>query len=682
LILAAALAAAPAHAQEPGSPAPAGPETGVIVYPPAYFAAAQPNTAMDMIARVPGFTFDGGDSVRGFAGALGNVLIDGAPPASKSDRLEDVLRRIPASTVERIELIRGGAPGIDMQGRNVIVNVVRKGGAGRTGLIAFADQVFDDGRTAPAFRLEGSARWDGKSVDGSLLLFKFVDDGSGDGPRTRRDGSGAVIQDAYQSQEAGGYGVDLKGSGRTPLWGGELRANASFHNETYTFDLDDTDRLSGVRQQNGDVYKQNQGEVGLNWDYKLTPALTLQTLALQRIKKEDFTSEFEMPGFDARFTELDDSGESIVRGVLRWTLSDRWSFEGGGEAAFNWLQAYITYAENGVPVALPTANVRVEEQRGEAFVQGTWRPSPQLTLEAGSKFETSTLTVSGDASSEQSFFYPKPRVLLTWAPRPSDQLRLRFEREVGQLNFGDFATGVTFSTGSGAGDAGNPDLHPPQTWVAEASWERRFWGKGAAILTVRHKSIADAFDRVPVCIDNPPADGVCDQVLDAPGNIGEGTGQELAFNLNLPLERLGLKGAEIRGQATWRRSEVTDPTTGESRRLSGQRPMDAELHFTQDLPALKTTWGIDAFKGWEEVYYRLDEVRRVSAETWVTAYAEYKPRPNLTIRFEAHNLLGRDFIRDRSVFAGPRDSAPLAYREHRPLDFGPFFYMRIRKTFG
>src|SRR5690606_9963341 len=100
--------------------AAAAPTQGVIAYPPSFFAASQPVNAFEMIERVPGFSFYGGSNVRGFEGAAGNVLIDGQRPSSKSDGLADILRRLPVSQVERIELIRGGAPGIDMQGRTVL----------------------------------------------------------------------------------------------------------------------------------------------------------------------------------------------------------------------------------------------------------------------------------------------------------------------------------------------------------------------------------------------------------------------------------------------------------------------------------------------------------------------------------------------------------------------------------
>ena len=51
---------------------------GVLLFEPAFFADARPDTALDMIARLPGFAFESGDSgTRGLAGTAGNVLIDG-----------------------------------------------------------------------------------------------------------------------------------------------------------------------------------------------------------------------------------------------------------------------------------------------------------------------------------------------------------------------------------------------------------------------------------------------------------------------------------------------------------------------------------------------------------------------------------------------------------------------------
>ena len=189
-------------------------QQGVISYRPEFFASFQPVNAMEMILRVPGFTFDGGDDVRGFAGAAGNVLIDGQRPAAKTDSLESILRRLPASQIERLELIRGSAPGIDMQGKTVLVNVVRKNGGGFRGLISVAaNYVVDDGRTPPAIRVEGSGGSDGRSWEASLLAARFIDDGAGDGPRLRISPTGQPLIRSFVESEGQGHEIILTSAG-------------------------------------------------------------------------------------------------------------------------------------------------------------------------------------------------------------------------------------------------------------------------------------------------------------------------------------------------------------------------------------------------------------------------------------------------------------------------------------
>ncbi len=118
-----ALGAGAAAAQTTGAAvAPALSE--VTTYPASFFSSARPNTALDMVERLPGFTFEESQTLRGLAGNAGNVIVDGARPTTKTDTLSDVLRRIPADSVARIDVIRGGAPGIDMQGRTIIANVI------------------------------------------------------------------------------------------------------------------------------------------------------------------------------------------------------------------------------------------------------------------------------------------------------------------------------------------------------------------------------------------------------------------------------------------------------------------------------------------------------------------------------------------------------------------------------
>ena len=152
-----AAAAAPAVETAPAAPA----DRGVLAYAPGFFADASPTSAYDMVIRLPGFTFDKGAVVRGLADAGGNVLVDGQPPVSKNDTLDEILKRIPANAVARVELIRGGAPGIDMQGKTVVANVVRKTAGGLRAAVSATSNFIYDGRVLIGGRAEAQWRWSG-----------------------------------------------------------------------------------------------------------------------------------------------------------------------------------------------------------------------------------------------------------------------------------------------------------------------------------------------------------------------------------------------------------------------------------------------------------------------------------------------------------------------------------------
>lgn len=670
--------ASPAFAQDtveqPQAEVPATASEGVTAFEAAYFAGAQLNSAMDMIERVPGFSFDDGDNVRGLGGTAANVLIDGRRPASKSDPMQDTLRRIPASQVLRLELIRGGAPGIDMQGQPVVVNVVRVPGAGGNTTFAVASGWYQDGRTTPAMRFEGARPLShDRRFEWSALIYNFLDDGAGEGPRQRFDASGAMIRDGYSDETAGGRGGTFSVGWQQNLGGGRLALNSRLQLEEFQFALEDAvfAPTPGSLIVNDD-YSQANGEIGINWQRAFGEQWRLETVGIQRLRGSDFVTDFTTGANNGQFTEDASSGESIGRVTLRYARTPTWSLEAGGEVAFNFLESATTYTENGVAIDLPSSDVRVEELRGEVFAASTWRASSRLSLELGMRAEVSTITQSGDIDLERSFFYPKPRALLTWTANDRNQFRLRLEREVGQLAFGEFVSSAAFSTG--VVTAGNSELEPEKIWVAELAWERSFWDGGSLVVTAAHGEITDASDRVPIF--------TLTDVFDAPGNIGDGSTDSLGVNLTLPLARLGIPGARLRAELEWSVSEVRDPTTGELRRISGQEPFEGELNFTQDLPQWNLQWGGNAYLGFTETSYRFDTIETIELEPWFNVFAEWRYRPDLSVRVELQNLSGRNFIRTRDVYSGPRDTDSIAFREVQDLNFDPFIYVRIRRTWG
>ncbi len=649
--------------------------SSVVSYPAAFFIPMQPNTAMDMINRLPGFAFDSGAQVRGFSGAAGNVLIDGTRPTSKDDDLGAILQRIPAGQVDHIDLIRGGAPGIDMQGRTVLANVVRKTGSGLSGVAAVADNWFTDGRQTPAMRLEFTRKLDGRTLEGGLLVNMFADDGAGDGDRIRTDADGNVLVRSHLLARAGGFQINLTSAYETPLWGGKFRISALGHMQNYKDNEDD--RLVAPVGLELLRFRQDvaNGELGAHFEKALTPKLDLEALAMQRVRRQHIPSHFMSSGEDDFFQETDTSGESIARGILRYTASPKLSFEGAFEGDYNIQGSDSALDVNHAPVALPAAHVTVSEKRGEAAATVTWKPDRKLTVEAGLRTEASQIGSTGDVVLSRTLIYPKPRLLLTLSPDADDQVRLHLEREVGQLDFSSFVASSSLGTTSGSGGvvAGNPNLVPQRDWLVEAAYERHFHGV-VGVVTYRHYFIQDAIDRVPIF--SPSG------VFDAPGNIGSAREDDLEANLTVPFDFVGLKGAQLKASGTYRHARVTDPTTGRERAFTGQHRFDYQAHFTQDLPRWKATIGADMFSRWTQPSYRFSEIDVNKLKTWVDVWVEYKPRTDLSIHVELDNIGGRGFERLLYVYDGPRNSSGLAYVDDRRQEFPPYLYVRVRKTFS
>ncbi len=649
--------------------APTDASRGVIAYPASFFATMGLDTAYDMVLRVPGFSFDDGSAARGFAGAAGNVLIDGQRPASKTDDLVGILKRIPSAQVERIDLVRGGAPGIDMQGKTIVVNVIRRKDSGFHGVVTVAAYKPEGITFDPQIKLEGTWGWDDRVLEASLLVARYHDTSQTDGPHDVFGPAGDLLDSSRMDNRLINFQYIATSAYETPLFGGRFRVNLTLEDQPYDkFNIDNF-QIAG-RQVERERDDQTDMELGQHYERDLGSTLKLELLGLEHLNKNGFASTFDTLTDSQDFSLDDHGGEVIARGILHWRPSDSLTVDSGGEFADTWLDTRTVFTDNGTAVAIPAADVLVRELRGEAFATATWRPSATITVETGIRGEVSTISSSGDVVNTRSFAYPKPRLLATWSPDAQDQVRVRIEREVGQLDFNNFTANAALN-GTGI-VAGNPTLSPQRDWAFEAAYDRHFWTDGVASLTAREMILQDVVDRVPVFASSG--------VFDEPGNIGGGTETDLVASFSLPLERLGLTGATLRGAGTWRASQVTDPTTGLSRAISGQHRIDAELHFSQDLPALRVNWGIDFYTGFLERYYRFDEIDSTYTGGYNRIFVEYKPLPDLALRVETYTP-SMSYNITRQVFGGPRNIDPLQFTDFQNRGIGILNFFRIRKTF-
>ena len=644
-------------------------QQGVLVFTPDFFADQRPNTALDMVGRVPGFSINDGSGSRGFEGAVGNILINNARPASKNDTGSNVLSRTAASQVERIELIRGGAPGIDMQGYSVVVNVILKTENTRQSILTAAGFFFDGGRDMFNGSYQFSAREGERTWGVTLSDGVSMSDSNGVGPVIRTDANGVVLRQEDYYNDGYGGGQSIRGNFATPLWGGKIDLTARYGvNDFHSINLQTAPdvRRESLFENDGDG-----GEFGAVYSRPLSDRLKMETRLIHQWNSFESvsTSRTRLGGVDSpeqRFTGTGDSSESILRGLVRFERSPALTFETGAEIAYNMLEVDQAFTVGGVPIPLPSASVKVEETRGEAFGKATWRVQPKLTLEGGLRLESSTISQSGDADQEKSFFFAKPRFLATWTPMANNQVRVRFEREVGQLDFGDFAASADLEDENVFG--GNVDLEPEQRWISELIYERRFWGDGIVSVGLRHDEITDALDVIPL-----------DMGLSAVGNIGDATLDQLALTIAIPTDKLGVSGGMFRFRNTWNHTEVTDPTTGEIRPISNVRPSQAVISWEQDITSWKLQYGGAYIPLLGQKSFDPDQTSGWRGHDYFEAWAEYKPTETLSIRAQIN--IWNDFNIERTIYADRSPARPIAYVENRYIDPRTFFQVRVRKTF-
>ena len=656
-----------AHA-DVAAPAPQANEHGSLVFQPDFFASYRPNTALDMVNRVPGFSVDDGDGARGFEGAVGNVLINGRRPASKNDTGSSVLGRTLSNQVERIELVRGGAPGIEMQGYAVVVNVILKNTASSEHVATFNASLFDGGQdlyggSYQFTRRKGEYTWGVTLSDGISSS-----DSNGAGPLVRRSADGTVLRNEDYYNDGYGGGNSIRGNWSGPVLGGKLDLTARYGiNDWHNID----------RQTAPDVLRESfsdedghSGEIGVVYSRPLSSRFKMETRFIHEFSDFDASavSNTRIANVDSpeqRFVSTGDASETILRGTVRFERNARMEFEAGGEVAYNMLETEQAYSVGGTNIPLPSASVKVEETRGEVFGKGTWRINPKWTLEGGLRLEHSTISQSGDADQEESFFFAKPRVLVSWTPRENNQFRLRFERVVGQLDFNDFAASASLSEENVMG--GNVNLSPEQRWVSELTYEKRFWKDGIISIGLRHDEIRDAIDLIPL-----------DGDLAAVGNIGDGTLDQLSLNLTIPTDRFGIKGGQFGFKNDWNKTEVTDPTTGHTRPISGIRARQAVISFRQDINSWKLQWGTAWIPRLGQANYQPDQISGWTGSDYFEFWGEYKPTPTVSIRAQLN--IWNDFTTERTVFAN-REDRPVAFVENRYIDPRTFVTIRLRKTF-
>ena len=665
-----------------------------VIYDSSYFAQYEPISALDMLRWVPGageFTRDrfgggGGGQERGFGSGGDQLLINGKRLSGKSNDVSSAIQRIQASSVERIEVIRGTASGLDVRSEGMIVNIVMRedaddgagswrvhvgdyaaGGTEWDALVSYGrshgrfkylvsaeygpynrgsgnyiEETFLDPAgqvtetrvaTGPEMQddliLIGGASWSFRADDVANLNFKVVDGERNDGETTIASIVGVPdTETAVDSRLRESVEWELGGDIENAIGPGRLKTRMIFTNE----DEDETEIVSLISSLPGDIPDSSM------------------------------------------FVGDEKQTESIIRSSYTWSPWDAHTLEAGAEAARNTLDKAVMLFEvlpNGDLIEIPLFNSesKVTEDRYEIFVTDFWSLSDDKILEAAVNIETSKIVQTGlDIYNSRSFEYVKPRFDFRWDLNEHDQFRATLERTISQLNFGDFVS----SFDDDRVDGGNPDLEPEKAWELQGTWEHRFAGDGGLISgKLFYHDIEDHIDRILIIDD-----------ITGPGNIGDAQRWGAELKTSFRLGRIGMEGAVLDLTYTLQDSETTDPFSGVTREMRNTARHSVQTQFRHDIPAWKLNYTIEANWNSERTNIGYDRVTVDQRKGPMSHFTlNYRMFDTTTLYFQARVVNEGINRRIRDRYDGPVIDGNLLRTEIRDRQFEREFIIGLRGNF-
>ncbi|MEM7729254.1 MAG: TonB-dependent receptor [Pseudomonadota bacterium] len=658
-------------------------------FPPAFFAPFQPNTALDMVERIPGFTLRGGeDDERGFGVADTNFLINGRRPSTKSQSAEDLLSRIPVGTVARIEILDGDSldlPGLSGQVVNIVARAVDLSGQWR-----YAAR-FEEGAQPQLF--EGEITLSG--TRGDLAFALTLESGqfrlSEDSTETFRDGAGVLIEDRTEDiffdSETPSANLNLTWTPKDGPYAdhvANLNVSGELDNENSqireSFIALDPSRTSGSSvADNGE----DEVQFELGGDYSLPLSLPgilggldgrLKLIGLTGLEDGTERTVFvnRLDGRTPATTVFDEEyreGESIARAEYSFPLGTRHDMQASVEYAFNFLEATTRFETD--LIAPIVDDVRVEEDRFNLLLTDSWQVSPDLSVQLSLGGEYSSLQVVDPRSEARNFLRPKGFAAVSYALSDRYALRARAERSVGQLNFGTFVNSRNLT--ENLVTAGNDQIKPSQSWELSAEFERIDDRLLSGRIRPFLELIEDPIDRV--LIDNR---------FEGPGNLDSALRYGVEANATLLFDTLGVPGLRLEARGEIGDSEIEDPLTGLDRQINSNTEYSYSLFTRYDIPDTDFALFAQAENSESSPFFRLDDIRIVDVRggAYLSAGLIHKDLFGMQFEIVGTNLLDNVVVQQRNRFLGPdRRLGPLTRVERFERIRGPRLSLVLSDTF-
>ena len=640
------------------------------------FEQFAPRTALDMVSQIPGFTITGDDGQRGFGQAQENILINGQRISSKSTSARNVLSRIPATNVERIEIVDGAdldIPGLNGQVANVIATA-----NGISGTWTYRQRYREN--LPPAYDwFEVSVNGQSGALGWTVGIETEPNRGAAAGRENIFDGDGNLTE--YREEE-GTFIADFVNFNGSLNWKPANGHIANLNAEYNLFEPDERE-TSSVFSADGDLlrqtvfqFKENEWNSEVSGDYELDfgPG-RLKFIGLQRnehspTRARSFGANLDGSDLVNRiFDRTVDESESILRTEYNLSGANNSDWQFSIEGALNTLDSealqYRGDTFDSVSVVdMSNDAVRVEEKRAEAFITHGRQLNKDLRLQVSLGAEQSEIMSDGANGQTRNFTRPKGSASLAWTVDESTTINASVERIVGQLNFFDFVNNVDLNVGDDS--VGNAQIVPDQRWRLALEVEKDFGTWGAVTAEIFGDEIEDLNSLVPI------GEG------EGPGNIDSASRIAIEIEGTLKFDNLGWKGAQLEFETFAQDTFVDDPFSNVTRDFNGSTIYYYELQFRHDIPNTDWAWGIN-YERFENAPNFRSNVRRLFTQpqgfSW--GFIEHKDIYGMTGSVFLGNLLDSDDNFQRIVYA----PGGIERIEDRSRNFGNILTLRLKGTF-
>lgn len=677
-------------------------DASIVTYEKDYFEQYTAVTLLDMLQLIPGVkeVLDknrnqrgggggggGGQQERGFGSGGDQILIDGKRLAGKTNNIDDTLGRISAGNVEKIELIRGAAEGLDVQSQGLVINITMAEGVSSSSTFwKVAGKYFFDHGVRPTFLVSHS---------GSLDAFDYtvsVERKDGGFNFTRDEGffNGSGVKTADQFIDGGFawkswvFNTNLSYSFSD---GGVLRLNGLFEpSDRDGFDTrDKTDDLlrPDIWDSNG---KGDEWEIGGDYSRSLGSLGQFKSLFVFNGKDEnEIVNRLQGTGAEQfeynTESTTEHAEEKIFRASITTPIFSDQSIEWGGEVAINNAGGTFNNIErdtaSDVFVATADDDVDIKENRYEIFAHHTYNISSNLVVQTSLTKEFSKIVADNlsfgtpQLQRNTSFSYFKPRLNARYDFTERDQLRLTAEKKVSQLDFGNFVT--SFNSRTEILEEGNTAIRPEQIWEFSATYEHRFANDGGSIeIEGFYHDFTDHITKVDfteyqnflgqnisvdeffALVDTPGFDALRDDIEFSAknGNVDSATAYGVKLRSSVRLGFLGLPQAVVGLGYTYEKRETTDQFTMLERTFDRHSDHTITFNFRHDITDLGLSYGFDGEIRSDREANDIDWTWLMNPGTEITAFAEYIVLDGIKLRLDFENIINR---RGNSSFIGFND---------------------------